>query len=180
MIANAPLMLIVLMVLLTLLGGAIGYCIALLKVKKSVQKAIHAFRLEQDRLILAAEQKRVVDDNIFSPADFMQPGVIADQRVTAKPALLTRNAARNANPYDDGDKDLRVSQPHVLSQRIGSFAHEKNPQYSTVTRLSLDFANATPTELDIPAIAESELPDDVDELDFKHPRLRGSGVKEGA
>lgn len=180
MIANVPLMLIVLMFLLTLLGGAIGYCIALLMVKKSVQRALHAHRLEEDRLISIVKDKQAADDNIFAPSDFAHLGIMAEQTVTAEPAPAVENGNRAEHSSNNNDGDLRVSQPPILSQRIGSIANEKHPRYSTVNRLSLDFANSRSAELDIPVIAESELPDEVDALDFRYPRFRDGGVKEGA
>lgn len=174
MIADVPPILIVLMVLLTLLGGAMGYCIALLVVKKSVRKAIHSFRLEHDRLIFEA-QRRLTDEDIFEPSDLLQSDLRADKVISHN-----RTEATELGRHGGANEDTRVSQPQIMSHPDLNTETRKDPQYSTVSKMSLDFANTKSSDIDIPAIAESELPKEVEGLDFTPPHRHGKRVIEGA
>lgn len=223
MIADSPRTLLLLLGVLTVLGAVIGYCLALIFVKRTARKVIETSRLE------LTQERRAVESDLQAARDSISKlrssahGESGDDRSsTDREKALESHTQSQAQRIQDleaqlaseEDKQLRLRRDfasyksnksrelELAKNSVGQWADTANlptlsrkvdsvsgrPQSGPLSeRVALDTSLRNRDELsfplsreiDIPALAESELPDSVDELDFDVSGAPGSGEKVG-
>ena len=224
MIADFPTMLLVLLAVLTVLGAIIGYCVALIRVKRLARKVIDETRLELNReksaaqsdllaarnkidtLRASAQQLPVAKKSVMDREKVLQQHSQRQaKRIKTLQAQLTSLEAQQAKVQQDfanykinkaselelareasaslSENEMlptlsrRVSPPSALHANAGDLLP---PLERSTVELSWrkhdELSNLLTPELDIPSLAESELSDSVDELEFDLTGAGGGGA----
>ncbi|MFK8083278.1 MAG: hypothetical protein AB8B97_23620 [Granulosicoccus sp.] len=233
MIAESPRTLLILLAVLTWLGGVMGYCIALVFAKRAARKAIEAARLESGPEKLAAEpdlqaarsglaKLRSVDDgNEAQTHDEVEhhDNVLSIQRNKAQEAhsrlqserirslesqLATLKDKQHRLKSDFASykseklRELELAKGSVgqwagsaklptLSRKVDSQAARDRTRQSIGLGVHDDVGTLDhgvdildkllSSEIDIPALAESELPDSTDPLNLDMSEAPGNGAR---
>ncbi len=189
MITEWPTKLLVLLAVLTLSGIVIGYCIALLRAKHSARKAIELVRLEltQERRAVESDlqmAKNAIQKQRLSGSDdssLSQPtGKHSDSQAAYIESLETQVAVLE-------DKQLRLQRDFASykstktrqlelarsasptladSYDLPTLSRKVEPVAGSMRARRADLTLPLTSDLDIPSLAESELPDSVDALEF--------------
>lgn len=214
MIVDSPMSLLSSLVAVTLLGGVMGYCVALLRAKRRIRLAMHHMRSEliknqttaegellstqtlltnqRNSLAKATEQaqkalKREAALELHSQLQAQriqtlesQVASYEDQQIRLKRDFASYKSnksrelelARNKPDAWSGINELPVLQKRIVetAAKRGSQPPTANTARSGVSRVSTrnpsGLSSPLSRELEIPSLAESELPDSVDDLEF--------------
>ncbi len=223
MIVDSPMALLSSLVGVTLLGGVMGYCVALLRNKRRTRLALHKMRselaksqttaegkLESTKTLLSNQRsslaqtteqaqkalKREAALELHSQLQAQriqtlesQVASYEDQQIRLKRDFASYKSnksrelelARNKPDAWSGINELPVLQKRIVEPagRRGSQSHAPNAGKSAVSRVSprnpSGLSSPLSRELEIPSLAESELPDSVDDLEFDMADPEGRG-----
>ncbi len=223
MIVDSPISLLSSLLGVTLLGGVMGYCVALLRAKRRAILAIHNVRSELARSQTTAEGELLSTQTLLTD----QRSTIAQATEQAQRALKREAAlelhsqlqaqriqtlesqvasyedqqirlkrdfasyksnksrelelARNKSDAWSGINELPVLQKRIVepAAKRGSQPHAPDAGTSKVSRVSprnpSGLSSPLSRELEIPSLAESELPDSVEDLEFELSEPEGRG-----
>lgn len=224
MIAEFPVMLVVLLGVLTVLGGIMGYCVAQIRVKRLAHQAIDEARREfQQEQPGAQPDLQTARNKIDSLRSSAQRASAEKKSVVGRENALQRRAQQQARRIKALEAQLatldmqkakvqqdfanykinKVREMELARAASGSPADtddlptlSRRVEPALVRRASVgvsvpnisrsatelpccrgdELKNALSPDMDIPSLAESELPDSVDELAFDLTIAEDSGA----
>lgn len=175
MIAETPKTLLILLAALTLLGALIGYCLALIIAKKQAKAVIDAVGedFESSQSNMKAELASLQAKHERLTRDFAS-------YKTSKHREL--ELARQSTGFDDSLDSVPTLRRRVegaqlqagsdVARRVGASSRGANNP-----KKSAPLSKRISRELEIPALAESELPESLDDLEFEMEGAGGSWAK---
>ena len=163
MIDRSPQLLVLLIAVLTLLGFVAGYCVASIRVRVAAREAIKsaedALKEDNDALIRRESVLQAHLQLQTKRSNRLESQLTAFKAQRSRPPCDSDDSSDATSEQESPGKKLAVEDLPTLSRRVGSAASSV-PEYSALQ----EYARAKPlrplsSELEIPVLAESELPD---------------------